>query len=431
MSIPERSGAKTALHVPTSATTSQTAPWHLPSTAAFAGAVLSFGAITFAAGAPSPLFVLFQQEWHFPTWLLTIAFAIYAITLLATLLVAGSLSDHIGRRPVLISAMVVETLSMALFVFAPNIGWIIAARAIQGIATGAATSAFTAAIVELAPERHKRLGALISSTAPIGGLALGALITGAAIQFTHDPSVIIFSVLAVVFILGTILVIFTTETVSRRPGAIDSLVPRLFVPRIARREFSASIPMLISTWMLAGLFLGLTPSIIRGVFHVNSGLVNGALVALPPAAGAITGLVFGRVSARNATIFGGAATFVGATIFVIGVTAGWFPLLFIGAIIGGVGFGTAFSGILRIFAPLATSYQRAELFAAVYLVSYLAYGVPALVAGELIGVIGLLHTVIGYGVAIIVATAIGLLAQLRLAHSLAPHITPAFEKDNA
>lgn len=414
----EHSGAKAFLSAPNSAAIRQVARWHLPPAAAFVGAVLAFGGITFAAGAPSPLFVLFQQEWHFPTWMLTVAFAIYAITLLATLLVAGSLSDHIGRRPVLIGALVVEVIAMALFVFAPNIGWIIAARAIQGIATGAATSAFTAAIVELAPTRHKKLGALIGSTAPVGGLALGALATGFAIQFTRYPSVLIFSFLAVVFILGTIVVTFSSETVSRRPGAIHSLIPRLSVPRAARHEFSASIPLLISTWMLAGLFLGLAPSIIRGVFHINSGLVNGALVAIPPAAGAIAGLVFGRVSARNTTMIGGAAVLVGATTVVTGITAGWLPLLFIGGIIGGAGFGTSFSGTLRIFAPLATPYQRAELFAAVYLISYLAYGVPALVAGELIGVIGLLSTVIGYGVAIIVAATVGLLAQLRLARSL-------------
>lgn len=418
MSIPERSGTKTILRVPNDTIASQAAQWRLPPTAAFVGAVLSFGAITFAAGAPSPLFVLYQQEWHFPTWLLTIAFAIYAITLLATLLVAGSLSDHIGRRPVLISALVVETIAMALFAFAPNIGWIIAARAIQGIATGATTSAFTAAIVELAPARHKKLGTLISSTAPLGGLALGAFLTGCAIQFTHSPSVLIFSFLAVVFILGTILVIFTGETVERRPGAIDSLVPRLSVPRAAHHEFSASIPILLSGWMLAGLFFGLTPSIIRGVFQINSGLVNGVLVALPPAVGAIASFVSGRFSARNAVMFGGAAALVGTLIFVIGVTAGWLSLLFIGSIIGGAGFGTAFSGTLRIFAPLATPYQRAELFAAVYLVCYLSYGVPALVAGELIGSIGLLHTIIGYSAVIIVVAAIGLFAQLRLARSL-------------
>ena len=384
--------------------------------AAFVGAALVFVGVTFAAGAPSPLFVLYQQEWGFPAWVLTIAFAIYAITLLVTLLIAGSLSDHIGRRPVLIGALALEVVSMLIFLFAQDIGWIIVARAIQGVATGAATGTFTAAIVELAPEKHKKLGAVIGGTAPVGGLALGALITGAAVQFTAVPTVIIFSFLAVVFTLGIIVVALSAETVSRRAGALRSLIPRLTVPRAARAEFGAIVPVLIGTWMLAGLFLGLAPSIIRGVFHIDSGLVNGAIVALQPAAGAVAGLLLSRVHARTATIWGSASVVVGIAVSVSAVAFGMLPLLFVGAVLGGAGFGAAFSGSLRILAPLAPAHQRAELFAAVYLVNYLAYGVPALIVGELIGVVGLLDAVIGYGIAAALATAVGLVVQLRRAH---------------
>ncbi len=384
--------------------------------AAFVGAALAFVGVTFAAGAPSPLFVLYQQEWGFPAWVLTIAFAIYAITLLVTLLIAGSLSDHIGRRPVLIGALALEVVSMLIFLFAQDIGWIIVARAIQGIATGAATGTFTAAIVELAPERHKKLGAVIGGTAPVGGLALGALITGAAVQFTTIPTVIVFSFLAVVFALGIVVVALSSETVSRRAGAVRSLIPRLSVPRAARAEFGAIVPVLIGTWMLAGLFLGLAPSIIRGVFHIDSGLVNGAIVALTPAAGAVAGFVLSRVPARTATIWGAASVVAGIVVTLSAVAFGLLPLLFVGGVLGGAGFGAAFSGALRILAPLAPAHQRAELFAAVYLVNYLAYGVPALIVGELIGVVGLLDAVIGYGIAAAVATAVGLVVQLRRAH---------------
>ena len=122
-----------------------------------------------------------------PPWLLTVAFGIYAITLLATLLVAGSLSDHVGRRPVLIGALAVQVVAMLTFLFARDIGWIIVARSVQGIATGAAMSTFTASIVELAPDRLKKLGATIGSTAPVAGIALGALFTGLAVQFGRPP----------------------------------------------------------------------------------------------------------------------------------------------------------------------------------------------------------------------------------------------------
>src|SRR6202046_1411642 len=169
-------------------------------TLAFAGLTISFLGLFLAAGAPSPLFRLEQQEWGFPVWLLTIAFAIYAIALLATLLVAGSLSDYIGRRPVLIGALGVEAAAMLIFLVAANIGWVIAARTVQGIATGAGVSAFTAAAAEYAPARHKKLGVLAGSVAPAAGLGLGALLAGVVVQFTAGPRPIIFTFLGGLFV---------------------------------------------------------------------------------------------------------------------------------------------------------------------------------------------------------------------------------------
>jgi len=107
----------------------------LSPTSAFVATALTFAAFYLAAGAPTPLLVIFQQQWHFAAWVLTVAFAIYALGLLAALLVVGSLSDHIGRRPVLVAALVVELIAMVMFAVAPDVGWVIAARAIQGIAT--------------------------------------------------------------------------------------------------------------------------------------------------------------------------------------------------------------------------------------------------------------------------------------------------------
>ena len=394
----------------------------LPQALSFAGTALAFVGITFAAGAPSPLFVVMQQQWGFPAWVLTIAFAIYAIGLLAALLVAGSLSDHIGRRPVLLGALAIEIVAMVMFVLAPNISWIILARALQGIATGAATSTFTATIVELAPANRKKLGTIISSTAPVGGLGLGALATGIAVQFSHYPTTIIFGFLTVLFAVGVLVTVFSRETVSPRPGALRSLLPRLSVPVGARPEFAASIPVHIATWMLAGLVLGLAPSIIREVFHLDSGLLNGTLVALQPLAAVVSSLALSRLPGRRVILIGTLAVMLGVSLFLVAVVTGFFPLLFGAVIIGGGGFGATFSGSLRLIAPLADVHQRAELFAAVYLVSYLAYGVPALLVGELIGVVGLFDAVIGYVVAILFAAAIGLLAQSRLARSQARRV---------
>jgi len=106
-----------------------------------------------------------------------------------------------------------------------------------------------------------------------------------------------------------------------------------------------------------------------------------------------------------------AAILVGVAVAAVGIGAAILPLLFVGATVAGGGFGAGFSAMLRILAPLAPNDQRAELFAGIFLVSYLAYGLPALIAGELIGVIGLLPTALGYSAAIAVASVVALIVQ--------------------
>lgn len=386
----------------------------LSPTVAFTGAALAFASLYLAAGAPTPLLVLFQRQWGFPASMLTVAFAAYAFALLVALLVAGSLSDHLGRRPVLIGALLVELVSMLMFVFAPNLGWVIAARVVQGLATGAASSAFTASLLELAPPRHRRWGSLIGSVAPAGGLGLGALLTGVAVQFTHSANLIVFSTLTVIMAIGAVVLYLSAETSAPRPGALGSLVPRVTVPHPARREFAAAVPVHLSAWMMAGLFMGLGPTIVRGVFHLDSGLLNGATAFLAPGAAAVAGIVTGRFHGRRATVLGSAGVLTGTLVVAVGIATGLLPVVWLGAIVSGLGFGASFGGALRLVGPHAQPHQRGGLFAAVFLVAYLSFGLPLIVAGQSVGSVGLLPTVLTYSAVAVLVAATGLLTQLRL-----------------
>jgi Major Facilitator Superfamily len=387
----------------------------LPPMAAFVGTAVAFAGLYLAAGAPSPLFVQYQQLWGFPAGLLTIAFAAYAFALVVALVVAGSLSDFIGRRPVLIGSLIVELGSMVMFIFAPNIGWVIAARVVQGLATGAATSAFSASLLELAPQRAKKVAAIIGGAAPAGGLGLGALLAGFAVQFTTSASLIVFTSLAVVMALGAVVAILSSETVSKRAGALRSLAPRVLVPAAARREFAGIIPVLLGGWMFSALFIGLAPTIVSGIFHIHSGLVEGATVFIAPGLAAVSGFVLGRFTPRTVLLVGGVGVSVGVAIVVAGIGFELLPLVWLGGAVGGFGFGASFSGTLRLLGPFAQPHQRAELFAAVFLVAYLSFGLPAVILGQLVAPFGLLPTVIGFGVVTLAAAVVGILAQVRLA----------------
>lgn len=386
----------------------------IPAGLAFTGSAVTFISLYLAAGAPTPLLAFYQEQWNFPPAVLTLAFAVYAIGFLAAMLTVGSLSDHVGRRPVLIGALLVQLVATLMFLVAPDIGWVIAARVVQGLATGAATSAFTAALAEVAPPNRKKLGSILGGVGMTAGLAVGALLAGAAIQFTPAANTIIFAVLTIVTILGILVAALSPETVTRAPGAMRSLIPRVSVPPAASKEFAAAAPVIAAIWMLAGLSLGLAPTIVRSVFHLNSGLVNGLSSFIAPATAAVVAVAFGRLRPRRGMTLGIYASIAGTIGVVTGVLAGSLALMITGLVITGIGFGAAFSGSLRLIMPLAGPQQRAGIVSAIYVVAYIAFGLPVIIAGQLAAPLGLMPTVVGYGGATVVLALISLVAQFRI-----------------
>src|SRR4051794_21405908 len=172
-----------------------------------------------ASGVPSPLYRVYQQEFGFSSGVLTTIFAIYAFALLVSLLVVGGLSDHVGRRPVIAAAFALEAVAMVLFFAADGVGWLLAARVVQGLATGALTSALGAALLDL--QRSDRpLGALVNSASPGLGLSLGALSAGVLVQFVPSPTEWVFGVLAAVSALAAVGVVLLPESSPRAPGAL-------------------------------------------------------------------------------------------------------------------------------------------------------------------------------------------------------------------
>lgn len=395
------------LAVATAATATRSKPWRLPASLSFGllGAVLF--AFFFAAAAPSPLFVVFQHAWGFSASMLTVAFAVYAIALLISLLVAGSLSDHIGRRPVVLGALVLQAVAMGLFLWAHDIAGLIAARIVQGVATGVASGALSAAVVEAAPASRKRLGALITSVSPLSGLAVGALLTGMAVKFTGVPMALVFGALAAVFALGAVAVLWLPETVTPRAGALASLVPRVSIPVRARREFARGLPVFVVVWALGGLQLSLAPSLMHHVFGIDNGVVNGLTIAVLSGFGAVAPTLLGRLGAPRSVIFGTVSIAIGLVLLLASLATQSLALFFVGTAVAGVGFGGAFSASIQILAPLADAHERGELFAAIFVVSYLAFSLPAMLAGFLVAPLGLLRVAEGYAAVLLLIASFG------------------------
>lgn len=379
---------------PLSAQTSNSKPWRtIPSGPALAGEALAFTSLYLSAGALMPLLVVYQAQWQFASTLRTLAFAVYAVGFLVAVLTVGSLSDHVGRRPVLLGVLVIQLTSNVMFFVADDIQWVIAARVVQGFATGAATTAFTASLVELAPATRKGLGATLSSVGLTGGLAVGSLLAGLAIQFTATPNEIVFATLSVTTVLGIVVVAMAPETAARAPGTVRSLIPTVTVPHSARREFKAAVSVISAVWMISGLSGGLAPSMVHSVFGVNSGLLSGVSGFVSPAMSGVFALVSTRLDPRRAMGIGIYASVAGAVGIIAGVLGGGVAVMIVGQAVAGGGFGASFTAALRLILPLAAAHQRAAVVASIYLVSYLAFGVPIVIAGQVVDSVGPVTTV--------------------------------------
>lgn len=387
----------------------------LPAGLSLAGTAVAFMSLYLGAGALTPLLVNYKDRFHFAPEMLNVAFAVYAAGFLVAVLVFGSLSDFVGRRPVLIAGLIVQLGSNVLFLTATDVSAVIAGRVVQGIASGAATAAFTAAMVELAPERNKRLGAILGSISLTGGLALGSLLAGLTIELTTEANTLIFVVLIVLTALGVIVAIFSPETGRRNPGALRSLIPRIAVPSAARAEFLAAAPVVAAVWMLAGLSGGLAPNMVRSVFGIDSPLLGGIAGFIAPAVSTVIGVAFAKVASRHAMVIGIYASILGAAAIIGGVFAGSLALMLIGQAIAGIGFGSSFTAALQLLIPLVRPQQRAGIVAAVYIVAYTAFGLPIVIEGQLAAPLGEIPAVLCYtGLAILLAL-ISLIAQARIA----------------
>jgi predicted MFS family arabinose efflux permease len=385
----------------------------LPRPVAFAGFTATLVSLYLASGAPTPLLIVWQREWGFPDSIVAFTFAIYAFTFLAGLLAGGSLSDHLGRKPVILGSLAVAVASIVMFVVAPSIQWVIAARAVQGVAVGVVTAAYTAALVELATP-GTRVGPVVAAAAPVGGLGLGALLGGVAVElWDQDADEILFGVVGVLLLAGIVLTVFAPETTTRIPGALRSFVPHVVVPIAARSFFVRMLPILIAAWATGSLFLGLAPTVVHQLVGLNSGLLDGATAAVHAFGVCLGSVVFGRVAVPTALRGGAVGLVVGVTLVVVGVASASIGLIWAGGLVESLAFGAAFGAIFRGLAPLAPEHQRGGTFAAVYVAAYLALGLPAVIAGQLIAPVGLLPTILGWTVLVIVLAAIGLVVQWR------------------
>ena len=334
---------------------------------------------------PTPLYAIYQHRDGFPTYVITVIFASYAIGVMASLYLAGHVSDWLGRRRVALVAVLAEALSAAVFLLWRDVPGLLIARFICGIGVGVLTATATAHLSELRqiarPDEDPSRSALISSMVNLGGLALGPLVGGLLAQYVGSPlerPYEIFLVLLLVSAVGIALVPETVERLEERPAYRPQ---RVALPSSAKPLFFASAVGAFAAFAIFGLFTSLAPTFLAGTLHHTSRLLAGVVTFAVFIAGAASQVVFVRLTRQHQLRLGLVAMSVG----LIGVAlGGLLPSLWIfitGGVVAGVGVGLVFRGAVATAASLADPSSRGEVLAALFLIAYAGLAIPVLAIG--------------------------------------------------
>ncbi len=336
---------------------------------------------------PTPLYVIYQGRWHFSAAMVTVTFAVYAAAVMATLLLAGRSSDQAGRRPVLAAALGASALSTAGFILAPGLAALIAARVVSGVSAGLMTGTATAALTELAPPSASRRASLAATAANMAGLGLGPLAAGLLAQYAPHPTALVFEAYLVVLAAAGLILLLVPETVQHRTRPALRFAG-LGLPERGTDEFVAAGVASFAAFALLGLFSSLVPGFIAGQLHQGSHAVQGAVVFLMLAVGAVTQVAVSR-SDRRRVVLGGLCLFLAALALIVAALAESSMALFLaGTVAGGVAVGAIFLGSLATANRLAPADRRGQSISAFFLACYAGLVIPVIGVGVLSGFTG-------------------------------------------
>ncbi|MGV9849795.1 MFS transporter [Streptomyces sp. NPDC003442] len=354
----------------------------------FLAAAYAFVVTMCGTTLPTPLYSLYQREFGFSSFMVTVIFAVYAAGVIVALLLLGSVSDFIGRRPVMLAALVLSGLSAMCFLLAEGLPELFAGRTLSGLSAGLATGTATVTVIELAPERRRRAATLLATGANLGGLGLGPLLAGVLAQYAPAPLKLVFVVDLVLVAVGAAVVLALPETVRTRSR--PPLRPqRLRVPREMRSTFAAAAMAGFAGFATLGLFTSVSPTFLSEVEGERNLAVAGA-VAFSVFAASIAGQALGRRLGPGRSLPGGCAVLVaGMAAIAVSLAIASLELLVLGAVVAGTGQGLSFHAAVRVVTERSPADHRAEVTSALFVLMYLAISIPVIGVGALTVVVGL------------------------------------------
>ncbi|MCL2542852.1 MAG: MFS transporter [Nocardioidaceae bacterium] len=331
------------------------------------------------SGAPAPLYGLYAAKWQLAPITTTVVFAVYAFGALAAVLVAGVVSDRIGRKPLLIGAVVAMIAGLAVFMTAHGVAALLVARALHGAAVGTTVVVGSAALLDLRPDHGARSGHLTGIMFNVG-MAVTILSAALLAQYAPDPLVTPYAVVALVVVALLLALLGVPEPHAGR-GLAPLRLARPGVPAEIRHDFRFAVLGIMAAWSVLGVYLSLFPAFAGEKTGMHSLVFGGLVVAAMAGAAAVSQAFGGRIVARRAAIAGDFGTAITLGLGLLALNTHHAVLVAGAALAMGRTFGLAFGGSLRHLGGVVPAGRRGEVMSAYYLLAYGAMAVPTILAG--------------------------------------------------
>ncbi|WP_434975281.1 MFS transporter [Streptomyces bauhiniae] len=332
---------------------------------------------------PTPLYGLYRERIGFSELIVTVVFAVYAVGVIVALLLAGGASDVLGRRPVLVVALVLSALSAVCFLLEGGLPLLYLGRVLSGFSAGLFSGTGTAAVLDLAPPERRGRAALAATAANMGGLGLGPLISGLLAQYAPRPLILPFLVHLALLAVALVVTLLLTETVHHEGGRPPLRPQGMRVPPEVRGVFGPCALAAFAGFSLLGLFTAVAPAFLTETLGEHNLAVTGAVVFSVFCASTGGQLLMGRIGARAALAWGCAVLAAGLILVGTSLLVESLPLLLIGALTGGTGQGMAFRAGLTAVGAAAPEEHRGATISAFFVVAYLGISLPVVGVGAL------------------------------------------------
>jgi len=351
-------------------------------------------AVAFSTNLASPFFPLYHKEYGLNTAMITVLFAVYALGVLAMLLVGGAIAERSGPRTMALLGLGLAVASTLFFIGARSALALYAGRLLGGIAVGAFMGTSNTLLLQMtAPQRRARVLGL-SSTLNLFGFGLGPALGGFWLQLVPAGGVRLPFAILLVVLIAALAALFSLKSPAEEPRSAVPFAIRLGIPASGKNLFWGAVgPAIFVGFALAGIAFSLLPGLARAAFGSGDPGIGGILIFLMTSAGALAQLVRRPADSRVRLVWGLATLAVGSWGVVSAESLAQPVLIILAAAIQGVGNGWTFQASLRLAGDVAVQGDRIRVMSTYFLCAYLGLSLPVVGAGELSLAIGVLPSI--------------------------------------